>query len=359
MVINIAKTIFLFSYVASIILSIIYSFKEPNTESLSSDEEKTTKLEKTISVIVGIITVSFVILGSIYIIFKHKEFLWLYFIFFTIPFFLSQTAGTYLSIGIVRNVVQNEKKDKLSKRDVWALQTIAYALFFLDMLKVPTKLMKLIKSIENVIFSDFFYIVVYLLLLFLYIFLTCALLSQPLMFLSKIIIKLNTFIGEKTKLFSIGDFFIKRIDKNNIKQPLLVKIITKYQNMILRAIVWFFSPLLILLDVCLTLFRAMGSLLIQSIGYVFILLRMIKRTVGKIMTWINNLSDSHLVATSFRFALIATLTLTVITNRYSPILREYEKSTGVLEFVSSAILIPVIFEWIASARNIRTTNKED
>ena len=46
MVINIAKTIFMFSYVTSIILSIVYSFKEPNTESLSSDEEKTTKLEK-------------------------------------------------------------------------------------------------------------------------------------------------------------------------------------------------------------------------------------------------------------------------------------------------------------------------
>ena len=77
---------------------------------------------------------------------------------------------------------------------------------------------------------------------------------------------------------------------------------------------------------------------------------MIKRTVGKMIVWINHLSDRHVVVISFRVALIAALTITVIRNRYEPLLKEYEASTGTLEFIASAILIPVIFEWISTTK---------
>ena len=77
---------------------------------------------------------------------------------------------------------------------------------------------------------------------------------------------------------------------------------------------------------------------------------MVKQTIGRVVTWINNLSDRRLVAVSFRVALIVTLVATVIINRYTPIFREYEPSTEGLEFVASTILIPVIFEWISSMK---------
>ena len=97
--------------------------------------------------------------------------------------------------------------------------------------------------------------------------------------------------------------------------------------------------------------KILTSFLLECIGYIFLLFRLVKQSLGKIAIWINNLSDRRMVATSFRLALITTLALTVAVNRYTPLLQEYESSTNILEFVAGGILIPVIFEWITSARN--------
>ena len=109
--------------------------------------------------------------------------------------------------------------------------------------------------------------------------------------------------------------------------------------------------MVIVVDACWVIVKMLWSFVITSIGYIFLILRLIKRTIGKVTAWVNNLLDRRLVATSFRVALIATLAITVVTNRYTPLLRESEISTEVLEFVASTILIPVIFEWISSTKN--------
>lgn len=67
--------------------------------------------------------------------------------------------------------------------------------------------------------------------------------------------------------------------------------------------------------------------------------------------WFLKLSDKHIVAVSFRLALIFSLVSIVILNRYQPFFKEYEASTTVFEFLASSIIIPVVFEWIYSIRN--------
>lgn len=356
MIINVAKLIFMWSFVISSFLSIFIDLNKKDVSSLPpSKEDKTSKLESAITTIMVLITIATMIGGFLLIIFKYENLRWIITL-ITIPLYLSYIVGAYSSVGIIRNVVQLESKDRLSARENWAIQTISYVLFLIDVYKLPTKLMDSLKNIENNMIYDLLYITSYILVLFLYTFLICALLSRPLILLSKLLIKLNGFLRSKTKTFKIGDFFIKEIDKNNLKRPLLLKLVEamKMRCNTLYVLVWILSPIFIMIDVCLSVLKILRSFLFECIGYLFLLLRMIKRTIGKLILWINNLLDRKLVATSFRVALIVTFTLTVIVNRYTPLLREYESSTGVLEFVSSAILIPVIFQWI-----ITTNTKKD
>ena len=221
--------------------------------------------------------------------------------------------------------------------------------------------MEYFKSLENIIISDMLYILSYVMLLFLYSFLVCALLPVPLVFLSKIMITLNAVIRDKTRLFKVGNFFIKQIDRNNLKDLLTLKIIesSKRRYGLLYIITLIFIPILIGIDVSLIVLRVLYSFLLEAIGYVFLFLKVIKKAVGKTVIWINNLSDRRLVATSFRVALIMTLALTVSINRYTPLLRAYDASTGVLEFVAGTILIPVIFEWIASNKTKQNKCKNE
>lgn len=78
---------------------------------------------------------------------------------------------------------------------------------------------------------------------------------------------------------------------------------------------------------------------------------MVKKTVNRISNWILGLSDKRVVVISFRIALIMALICIVILNRYQSIFKMKDASTAVLEFVASAIIIPVVFEWINSVKN--------
>lgn len=78
---------------------------------------------------------------------------------------------------------------------------------------------------------------------------------------------------------------------------------------------------------------------------------MIKKTLNSFSNWLSELSDKRIVAISFRIALILALICIVVLNRYQPIFRMQEANTSIFEFVASAIIIPIVFEWINSIKN--------
>jgi hypothetical protein len=163
---------------------------------------------------------------------------------------------------------------------------------------------------------------------------------------------LNRQYNKCTGVHRVFNYFIDRIEKPISAQPLLIKVIRVFnkRHILLRIVVWFVSPLLFAFDILMIACRMMLSFARTSVGYIFLLLRMLKRTCGKIVVWVGQVSDHRVVTLSFRLGLIAALVITVITNRYAPLLRVYEASTGTLEFIASTILIPVIFEWISAAK---------
>ena len=352
MILDFAKSVFGLLFPISLLLSVFVYQNEKTSDSVPTQGKETTKQESVIRTIGLVVTLAIFITGVILISFKYKSLAWIC-IAIGMPMYLGRVAGTYVSVGIIGRVVRSEKADKLSVREHWAIETVAYTLFFLDVYKLPAKLMEFVANIENIPVSDCLYITLYVSRLFLYVFLTCALIPVPLSVLTKLMIKANALIRDKTNIFKIGDFFIKRIDPQGMARPLLVKAIeaAKGKHIVCRILVWIISPVVIVVDACLVIAKMLWSFVITSIGYVCLILRLIKHTIGKVTAWINNLSDRRLVATSFRIALIATLAITVVTNRYTPLLREFEISTEVLEFIASAILIPVIFEWISSTKN--------
>ena len=85
-------------------------------------------------------------------------------------------------------------------------------------------------------------------------------------------------------------------------------------------------------------------------------MRLFERTIKWSIKWISKLSDKRIGVLSFRVAFVMALAITVIINRYQPLLKNYEESTSVLEFVASSIIIPVIFEWIYSIRQQEKDN---
>ncbi len=335
----------------SMILSLFMFGSEGDKNIAEAKTDETAKVESAIKSLESIVGFIFCMCIAIAATFKYKGLAWLLIIFCSSTY-LRQVVYTYRSVGIIGNLVQSDNANKLSPIERWAIETLAYALWLLDLHKIPGKLMEFVAGLSNAGISDFIYICLYVCFLFLYVFLTCSLLPVILTCLSKLLVCLNHQYNKCTGVHRVINYFIDRIEKPISAQSLLIKVtrVCKKRHILLRIAVWFISPLLFAFDILMIACRMMLSFARTSVGYIFLLLRMLKHTCGKIAVWVGRVSDHRIVTLSFRLGLIAALAITVITNRYTPLLRVYEASTGTLEFIASTILIPVVFEWISSAR---------
>ena len=88
-----------------------------------------------------------------------------------------------------------------------------------------------------------------------------------------------------------------------------------------------------------------------ALGYFFMLILLINESFSSFYKWLKSLTDKRILSISTKFAVIFSLAFSVIINRYYPIFRDYAASTPAFEFTASAIIIPLIFEWIYSIRN--------
>ena len=337
--------------VSTLLSSFIYA-NEKHKGSISTPENNVTKQESTIANIELLFSIALFTVGAILVNFKYKNLMWISIIIAT-PLYLTYTLGAHMSIGIIGNVIHSRKTGKLSADENWAIRTVTITLFLLDTTcKVPESLLSFAKNIEYAHVSDLVYFSLYVLFLFIYLFLTCALLTGPLSVLAKLMIKLNDFINGKFNCLKGGDIFIERGKNQAVNQPLLLKVInaTKNKCVILHALVWIFSPVFLIIGVLLKLAYILWNLACIFAWLIFSLAKRIKHTIGKIAIWIYSLSEYQVIATSFRISIIAALTIAVFHNRYTPFFKEYESSTGFFEFVASAILIPVVLEWISSKK---------
>ncbi len=112
-------------------------------------------------------------------------------------------------------------------------------------------------------------------------------------------------------------------------------------------------PIALFLDIIHYSLSMFGDFYISIAWYSYHIIRQLGTVFIKMSKWIVSVLDRTIIAASFRITIIVGLSATVIINRYEPFFLKQEESTAVLEFVSSAIVIPVIFEWIISFKNKR------
>ena len=359
-VLDVLKRIFNNLFILYIIISLVAGMKKmvlnspkESTESNDSDNvsnkcnwKDNVKLVITLSTLVLFIAIVMFIMMNI------KNMYWLIII-IGVPAYLEHLVGTYLSFGIVKKVVKSSDSGKLSFKEQVAINILAYTLWFLGIFKFFEKIIEKTYMCTNVYLSDIFVALIYVLAFYLYIFFICSLLPELIITVINILKKMYDKLPWGDKIKSFEDYWVNKIDKPIPFKSILIlqwEIIGK-QNLGIRWIRYLLLAPTFVLDIIIMFISILNSLISYSVGYICVLTKMIKKTLNSLSNWLSELSDKRIVAISFRIALILALICIVVLNRYQSIFKMQEANTAIFEFVASAIIIPIVFEWISSIKN--------
>lgn len=265
---------------------------------------------------------------------------------------LSVLSRIFQSLFIIISLISYNSPEKLSDREYQAIGIFAYALWLCDFYGWIDSLMNCTSAIGNPIVGGYCYVILYVLLSFLYMFLTCALALRPLQSAAKTIAGLINQLVKRMNECSTVERFVKLIDESSHFDSTLAMMLRtiKQRRIIAKVMIYPCSPLILLFDVIVKSIMLFLTVVSALARYAFMLLKAIMTTARKILLWIVNLSERHAVYIAFRIAIIASVTIAVINNRYEPFFGQCDEGTAVLEFIASAIIIPMLFEWIGAAK---------
>lgn len=367
-ILNFLENIFRVLLPIALTISAIDGGKRVFSNSSENDTEKertenkdnSSSWEEKVKYAIVISAIALYIIGIVFVIFNMKKLYWLI-LFLGLPTYLERITGTYQSFGIVEKVVKSSDNEKLSFKERTAINTLAYALWFFGLYQMFEKAIEKIAACSNAYLSDVIIVLIYVVAFYFYIFFICSLLPGIIFFAIKLLKKIYEVLPWKTKIKNCGDLWIDKIDKPIGWKSILIwqwKTIGRWKAVV-RCVRYFLLPITFFLDIILLCVNGLLSFMNSSVGYIFVLARMIKKTLNRISNWILGLSDKRIVAISFRIGIILALVLVVILNRYEPIFKIGDANTAILEFVASAIIIPVVFEWISSIKSNKTNRDKE
>lgn len=357
-VINICRQIFNFVFMLSTFSYLIMNFREqiPKDEKEENEKKETSKLFKedkwydvlqiTIVILALIIFLLFVIYGII-----NKKFLWFFWV-MGVPVSLERITHALVSIGVIGNVVKTNTDGRLTFKEHSALFLVSGVVVMLQLRDCFESCINFVTKHFNSITSDLLLLLIHVLVLYIYFFLTCSLIPTLILFLEKLLRKLVLYIPGRSKFKQVGDFFVNKIDKPVKQSHIAVSLLKfiKKKNTILIVLSMPIVMVASVMDIGIFLLNVLFLFVLTSFGYLIIIYRIVKRTLKNMFSALANVSDKKMVGVSFRIAIIAALTSVVIINRYNVVVKNVENSTAVLEFIASTIIIPIVFEWINSGR---------
>lgn len=325
-----------------------------NKSTTESPQKNKAKWENAIDVLLIFSFIILIMVAFVLILKSPTKYKWII-VFLSIPVGLQYLTGTCIAIGTLGNVVRSNDDGCLSNQERNAIQVIAYVVFLLDIINPYERLLEYIEQFSSNMVSDALTVLIFVFFSFIYTFLIIVLISTPLFCGIHLLKIIGKYLPLKEKLKRIGDYFVKHFDNKVENKPYLIRVIKYIQRLRCRVklLLYFLLPVVYLFDIIKMCMLTLLSMIQSSIGYIVILFRIIKNATKAILLWLLKLSDRHIVAVSFRLALIFALVSIVILNRYQPIFKEYEKSTAVFEFLASSIIIPTVFEWIYSIRSAK------
>lgn len=194
-----------------------------------------------------------------------------------------------------------------------------------------------------------------------YIFVFFALLFDPLKLVLSFARRLFSSIRHK-RIDDITSRVSQYVNGNFSMNTLTAKYIDNIsKRTVLQKIL--FYPLvlpLFIIDIAYQALSLLFSFIVQAAWYCYVIFRQVAKVFAKIGNWLLSLSDRTVIAISFRLAIILGLSIVVVCNSYSSLFRLKEESSAAFEFISSAIVIPVILEWVMSYKQGKAkTPKEE
>ena len=268
----------------------------------------------------------------------------------SIPAILMLAGGMLLFADRLATIINCKDGGSLSIADWISILLISIFIWELAFFKVPYRLLESVAQWSNAVLSDVLTAVIYVGFIFVYIFFILATGPAP-MYCSIVFLRfVKNHLPFKRKRKQIGDYFVANIPAKVKQQSFLVdamKCIRESKHFITRLLYLLF-PLIYCIDIIRQLF---STLLVYSktcLGCAVFCFRKAANKIKRGLLKVLNLSEKRIIAVSFRLALIFSFVTVVATNRYEPIFKAYEESTAVFEFVGSAVIIPVMFEWIHS-----------
>lgn len=360
-VLNILECIFNSIFSIYVIISFIISGKNLFLNTSESDRNNTVaentynelKWKEKVETIIKLVTAIVAVVIIIWIVVKMKNWYWMIII-IGIPKYLEGVVAAYQSIEIISGVVKSKDKGKLSSNELASITVVSSVIYFFKIQNIFAKIIEKVELYTETYRSDILIILLYFFAFSIYIFLICSLTSEMTITIIGVIKKICERWPWTNEIKKVEDSCISKIGKTVSVKSFLIfqwEHIGRWNGYV-KWIRYLLLPFAFVIDIIFLIIRVLIYTVIwYSIGYICILIRLIKKTLDKLSNWILDLSDKRIVAISFRIALIMALVCIVVMNRYQPIFKEQEASTAVLEFVASAIIIPVIFEWINSAKN--------
>ena len=271
--------------------------------------------------------------------------------------YLERTNQVYDSLSVIRETINKKGLEALSKRETDAIIMLTTAIIMFNVYKVPQRLVRFLLKIPNEMVSDWATVFVLVFIVTIICFLIGVLLILPF----KAIVKLTSWIKPRTKKFQIK----KIVEKYKTYQGkivwddfLSVQFIewTLKKNSTMR-VCWVLLVFIIPVDVCIKIVLIGVGELSALIEYPIIIIRRICKTITRMVKWLKSVSDRKIINIIFRIAFVISVSLVVIVNRYDSFLHNIEAGTSIMEFIASAIVIPMILAWIIEYKS-ETQNHE-
>ncbi len=335
----------------------IYPFLCPEDQKENADRERETE-EKWKSrfsffmLILVLVTACILIIVSVF-----RRIIWIV-VPITILMYLERTNQAYASLTVIRETINKKGVDALSKRETDAIIMLTTALMMFNLYKVPQRLVELSMKIPNEIVSDWVTLFVLILMITLISFLIGVLLILPF----KAIVRLVKWIKSKNinrRISTLADKY-KALQRMIVWDDFLsVRLIewTLKKTSFMR-IFWIILIITIPMDVCIKMVLFCFGTLSVMVEYPFIIIRRVGKTIARIVRWLSGISDRKVINIIFRIAFVISISLVVIVNRYDSFLHNIGAGTGILEFIASAIVIPMIFAWVIEYKEETNRNME-
>lgn len=247
-------------------------------------------------------------------------------------------------------VINNESDRKLSvveKLIVFKMGLLICLLLSYDLiLQITDKVFNVVINYGETV-GKILYITSYCILIYVIVFAICITVFDLSSIISMLLNKMKTISRRNSTVRKIIRFAKSIANRRDV---IICPFINKLKATNNRIIQIIFCPIVILIDAILEALHLIVSLLEDGVAFLILLLLFVYDETRRLFGRLSRISQRRVMKVTFRFSLIIAVAITVIMNRTAPVFVIGRNATAVVEFVGSAIVIPLILESIIMLR---------